>query len=232
MTVISMPTDLPVGRCTFGQARYDLIEQSDTTGAQSARLLGPPRWTLALGSPDLLTYTQQGKWDAMVFSLRGRVNHLAAFDPGRPVPQGTYAGSMILDASISAGATSMTINGGTVGTLLAGDWLQIGAGLGTSQLVKVMADATSVPSGSSVFAWDNAGVFSWTNGGAFTWNVTGVITVTFEPPARQAFGLGTSIVWDHPVGYYKSQASNQQASYTPGFLGAGAFALDLLEAFS
>jgi hypothetical protein len=232
MSVITMSTTLSVGQASIGQARYDMVEQSETTGTQSVRTLGPPRWSMSLRSRPVQSFTDAKAWETMVWSLRGRVNHLAAYDPGRPVPQGTYLGAMQLDAAIAAGATSMTINGGTVGTLIAGDWLQIGTGLGTSQLVKVMADATSVPSGSSAFSWTNAGAFSWTNGGAFTWNVTGIITVTFEPPARQAFGYGTAVTWDHPVAYYKAQAANNQMSYTPGFVGAGEYSLDLLEAFS
>lgn len=232
MTVINMSTALSVGQASIGQARFDMVEQSEITGSQSVRSFGPPRWSMSLRSRDVISFTDAKLWEAMVFSLRGRVNHLAAFDPGRPTPQGTYAGTMQLDAAVAAGATSMTINGGTVGTLVTGDWLQIGTGLGTSQLVKVMADATSVPSGSSAFAWDNAGVFSWTNGGAFTWNVTGVITVTFEPPARQAFGVGTAVTWDHPVAYYKAQSANTQSTYTPGFVGSGGYALELLEVFS
>lgn len=131
-----MPAALSVG-----QARYDIVEQSDSTGTQATRLLGPARWTLALQSQPVQSFAQAGLWESMVYGLRGRVNHLAAFDPGRVLPAGTLRGSPVLSAIAAAGATTATLVGGTNGTLLAGDLLQIGTGLGTSQTVKVMADA-------------------------------------------------------------------------------------------
>ena len=50
MAVITMPTDLVVAQATVGQVRYDLVEQSESTGDQATRLLGPPRWVLSLQS--------------------------------------------------------------------------------------------------------------------------------------------------------------------------------------
>ena len=71
---------------------------------------------------------------------------------------------MSLSAAAAKGAVSASIAGGN-GTLKAGDWLQIGAlGLGSSQLVCLTADAT-VPG-----------------------------AVTFEPPLRQAFASGATVV--------------------------------------
>jgi hypothetical protein len=178
------------------------------------------------------SFAQAGQWEALVFGARGRVNHIAAYDPGRTLPAGTLRGSPVLSAIGAAGATTATLVGGTNGTLLAGDLLQIGTGLGTSQTVKIMADATSNPASFVSFAWDNAGVFSWTNGGAFTWGDTGTIAVTFEPPLRQAYVQSSVVTYDHPLIYCKAQAANAQGSYVPGYLGQGSYSLDLLEAFA
>ena len=76
-------------------------------------------------------------------------------------------------------------------TLLAGDWLQIGTGLGTSQLVKVMSSAFEAPDGT--------------------------MAVAIEPPLRTAFAGGAPVTWDKPVAYYK-QTSAPQWSYRPGRL--------------
>ena len=232
MAVITMPTDLVVGGCTVGQARFDMVEQSDSNGNIATRLLAPPRWTFALQSRAVQSFAEAGKWEALVYGLRGRVNHLAVYDPGRTEPAGTLRGSPVLNAAVLAGATSMELVGGTIGTMLAGDWLQIGTGLGTSQTGKVIADAVSNPATSNAFTWDNGGAFTWDNGGAFTWTNNGTVTLTFEPPLRAGYPLGTPVAWDRPLVYCKAQQGNPQASYVPGYLGQGGYALDLIEQFA
>jgi hypothetical protein len=385
VSIISWPTSLSTAaEFTIGQQRYDVTESSDSTGADAARLLGPPRWTVGLRSVEALNLTQAGAWEAMLLSLRGRVNHLALHDPVRAVPNGTLRGSPTLNASASAGATSIVltgvrptnnlltqtrafdasgwtaINGGTVTantatdpfgnvsadtltdgnagasagrrqtvtvpndsasycyslyvkktsggtshtlqaqlqfqggsatskvgrintdlgtvlagtgitvtdvdanwwrmsfahtndssgnttlrfdifpavntyggttadpadtgsaivacaqleigttasayappTLLAGDWLQIGTGVGTSQLVKVTADAVAA--------------------------IDGTMTVSFEPPLRTAFASSTAVTWDKPVAYYK-QTSSPQWGYRARM--STGYALDLLESWT
>lgn len=229
-----MPADLPIASASWGQARYDLVEASDSTGVQSVRLLGPPRWTLSMRSAEVLPLAKAGKWEAVVYPLRGRVNHLAAFNPGRATPAGTITGSLRTTTVLAAGATSMTLIGGlNGGTLLAGDMLQIGTGLGTSQLVKVVADATPTGTG-SVFAWQLGGpAFTWQLGGpAFTWINSGTITVTFEPPLRQGFAQDTAVTWNHPIAYFKAMQPNSGGSFIPGRAGEGGYSLDLIEAFN
>ena len=384
MSIISWPTSLSTAaEFTLGQQRYDVTESSDSTGADAARLLGPPRWTVSLRSADAVPLAEAGAWEAMLLQLRGRVNHLALHDPVRAVPQGNLRGSPILNATAAAGATSLvlanvrhadnlliyqrsfdnaawtlvsgatvtpdttasppgsssadtitdpnaagsalvrqsvavaddstayvgsvfvrktsggtsptfairlTFTGGSAATaiakfntdtgavlsgtmtvesysgtwwriyksiandasgntglqldlfpaiaahglsttdvtatgsaivwsaqlqpgttptdydladLKAGDWLQIGSGVGTSQLVKVTADAQEV----------NAGT----------------MTVSFEPPLRTAFSAGTAVTWNRPVAYYK-QTSSPQWGYRARM--STGYALDLLESWT
>lgn len=226
-----MPADLVVGQASVGQVRFDLVEQSESTGAQSTRLLGPPRWSLSLQSRPVQSFAEAGKWEALLYGARGRVNHIAAYDPGRTLPAGTLRGTPRLSAIVAAGTTSATLVGGSLGTLLAGDLLQFGTGLGTSQTVKVIADATSVPSTGGSFVWDNTGVFVWSNAGTFVWTLDGTIAISFEPPLRAGYVQDTPVSYTRPVIYCKAQAANQGGSYTPGFIGQGGYALDLLEAF-
>lgn len=387
MSVITLPAGLkmPAG-CTIGQQRYDLTESSDSTGSQAARLLGPPRWQMSLRSVDALTLAEAGLWEAMILQLRGRVNHLAMYDPVRSAPAGTLRGAPTLNATASAGASSIVLAGvrnsrnlltqtrafggtawtavngctvtantatapdGTVtadtltdanasanatmrqavtvaddtaaytgsvfllkttggtsptvllqlvfvggsgaasqlrvdtdaGTVLAGsgnvvsysanwwrvdtsvandasgntslrfeaypainahglggsnvattgsctawgaqlelgssvsayegatlqpgDWLQLGSGVGTSQLVKVVAAAAEA--------------------------ADGTMTVTFEPPLRTAFSAGSAVTWDKPLAYFK-QTSAPQWSYRLGNTRkAGGYAIDLLESWT
>lgn len=203
MSVIALPTGLMIAECSISQARYDMAEMSDASGHAAARLFGPPRWRVSLRSHASLSLALSAQWEAMLLQLRGGVNHLSVYDPVRTAPQGTYRGTVTLSGSHSAGATSLALTGGSgTQTLLAGDWLQVGTGVGTSQLVKVMANATA-------------------SGGA--------ITVTVEPPLRTAFSNGTAVTWNKPLAYYK-QTSEPAWSYAAART-SGGYAVDLLESW-
>lgn len=184
MTVITLPTNLPLGDgCGFGLRRYDMQATSEPTGAQQDRPLGPPRWALSLVQPRALSLRDAGRWEALQAQLRGRINRLYAWDPVRKAPQGTLRGTLTLTSTLAAGATSMAVSGST-GTVLAGDLLQIGTGLGTSQLVKVVADGTQAAitfepplrlgysSGTTVI-WDKPGAYFALQASAASWTYTG-----------------------------------------------------------
>jgi hypothetical protein len=207
MSVIATPSGLIIAECSFGQARYDQVELSDATGHAAARIFGPPRWRVSIRSHQALPLAQAAIWDAMLLQLRGGINHLSFGDPVRKVPLGTMRGTLTLNGAHSAGAVSLSVTGGAgqaSTTLKTGDWLQIGTGLGTSQLVKVMADATA--------------------------NGSGVIALTIEPPLRTAFSGGAAVTWNAPIGYFK-QTSEPLWNYAPG-RSAGGFAADLLESWT
>lgn len=221
MSVITVPTALPVaasGGFTWGQRRFDLVTSSDATGATQVRPMGPPRWTVSMNCPAVVTNAQAGEWQSMLLRLRGRVNHLAVFDAARPYPRGTARGTMFLKVAASAGATTAAITGaGISGTLLKGDKLQISTGVGTSQLVQIVSDATSVPSSQVTVTWTNtaAQTVTWTNSAAqtVTWARTGTISITFEPPLRYSFQAGTSVTWSKPVAYFKATNDSSQWAY-------------------
>lgn len=209
MSVINMPAVLQVGLFAWGQADFSLTEISDQTGAASSRSFGPPRWTLSMGSLEAMSPVQAGIWEALVAQLRGRVNHLAAWDITRPAPQGTMRGTLTMNSAAVAGDVALSITGGAgqaATTLLRGDWLQLGTGLGTSQLVKVCADATA--------------------------NGSGVIAVTVEPPLRLGFSGGAAVAWSTPLCYFKRSSSRSSWQGVPGALLLGGHSLDLLEQWS
>jgi hypothetical protein len=76
------------------------------------------------------------------------------------------------------------------GTLLAGDLLQVGTGLGTAQVVMVTADAAATD--------------------------VGAMTVSTEPPLRVAHSSGAVVVWDKPSCYFKLSGQASQWAYTNG----------------
>jgi hypothetical protein len=208
MAIITPSTAIICARFAFGQRRSDIAEVSEVTGAASIRLGGPPRWKLAMESPQMLNPAQVAIWQPLLMNLRGRVNHLAMWDIGQLAPLGTMRGTMTISGTPAAGATSVTITAGVgqaATTLKANDWLQFGSGL-TSQLVNVTADATA--------------------------NGSGVITVTFEPPLRAALTNGSAVTWDRPVAHYKMVNSDFLLEYNPAYLTKGGVALDLLEQWS
>lgn len=210
MTIITLPTTLPLGQNSgVGQRRFDLFSQSESSGSQQTRLLGPPRWTLRLVQPAILNLTDGGTWAALLMQLRGRVNVLAAWDPARPAPRGTLRGTLTLSATAAAGATSISITGGSgqAGrTLLAGDWLTIGTGLGASQLVMATAPVTM----------DGAG--------------TGA--VAFEPPLRAGFASATEVTWDKSLAYYRQQTDASTWGYDGGGMFVTGLSIDLMEVWA
>ena len=189
----------------MGQARYDLAGMSDSTGTQQVRVMGPPRWVLTLTQPPALALAQAGAWQALVAQMRGRINHLAAWDPVRNQPLGTMRGTPTLSALAAAGTPTLALATGQAGsTLLAGDWLQLGTGLGTSQLVMVVANATA--------------------------DGTGAMSVTVEPPLRQQFASATAVTWQRALAYYRSVGGSSTWRYAGGNAVQG-MSLDLLEAW-
>jgi hypothetical protein len=191
VSVIAWPTTLAPGPGSgFGQARYDLSFMSDATGAQQDRVLGPPRWQLSIVQPSVLPADLAGQWQAVIMRLRGRVNHLAAWNFGRPRPLGTLSGPLTLNASAAVGAVVLVVTGGTPGaTMLRGDLLQVGTGLGTSQAVMVTDDAV-------------------VSGG-------GLITLATEPPLRTAFAGGAAITLEKPLAYFKLTTTGSTWNYQP-----------------
>ncbi len=119
MAIVNWPAALVPGPGSgFGQRRFDLSFASETTGAQQDRILAPPRWQLSLAAPESLSPALAGQWQAVIMALRGRVNHLQAWDFGRAQPLGTARGVMTLGASAAAGATTVTLAGVTGANLL------------------------------------------------------------------------------------------------------------------
>lgn len=209
-TVITLPTSLLFApESGMGQARFDVLAASDTTGTVQARELAPPKWTLKLLQPQRLTRPEAGQWRSVALQLAGRTHVLAAYDPNRRAPAGTARGTATLVAPQGAGAVVATLGGLTPGaTLLAGDLLQFGTGLGTSQLVELTADATATSGGEAAIA--------------------------FTPPIRPglSFLAGATITLEHARGYFRRTSNATQWAGSHGGVMVTGLALDLMEAWS
>lgn len=210
MAIIAFPAGLVVAQFAWGQTDYSLTEISDQSGASSTRTFGPPRWTCQIGSDANMAPVQAGVWEAFVTQLRGRVNHAAVYDVTRPQPQGTWLGATpTLLNTVAAGVSGLSIAADATQafhTLLRGDMLQVGTGIGTSQLLKVVADATAFSGGQ--------------------------IDLTFEPPLRLGFTAGAAITLVKPLAYFKRSSGKSIWQGVPGALLLGGHSLDLLEQWS
>lgn len=191
----------------MGQRTFDLMGASETTGSVQVRVMAPPRWTLTLVQPERLALGEAALWKALQVGLRGAANVLAAHDPLRPLPLGTLRGTPTLAAAAAEGDTTATLAcglGQAGATLVAGDWLQFGSGLGTSQMVMLMADAVV----------DGAGN----------------CPIVFEAPLRAAMAAGTAVTWNKPLAYYRraSQGGVSWRGSNHGML-VQAMVLEMLE---
>lgn len=195
MAVIQIPAGLSVARQTWAQKRND-VEFRSAFGAQAVEA-SSPLWSTSIES----TSKRPELWHALMLQLRGRTNQVALWNMGRPQPKGTMRGAMTL-AAVFQGATSLTItSAGQAGkTLLAGDFLGVGAGL-TQQVVMVTGSATA--------------------------NASGVITVPTEAALRNPFSGGAVVTWYRPCALFRNQNSVSQWEYVPGR--TQGMSLDLLE---
>jgi hypothetical protein len=199
MAIITFPSTLKVARCSWSQQRND-VEFRSMFGSQAVEG-SVPTWLVTLEATPGLE-ANGGGWKALGMQLRGKTNQLAMWDLARPKPLGTMRGTMTLNADAAQGATTLSViaSGQTSKTLLQGDYLGIGSLL-TQQVVMVTADATS--------------------------NGSGVISVTVEPPLRNAFLAGESITWDKPKALFR-RVDSKFGWQNYGAVVEG-FTLDLIE---
>lgn len=140
-------------------------------------------------------------WQVLMLQLRGKTNQLALWNFGRPVPLGTMRGTMTLGVTVQGATTlSITASGQAGKTLLAGDYLGVGSGL-NQQVVMVTANATA--------------------------NASGVISVSVEPPLRNAFAAGSIVTWNRPCALFRRTDSKTGWEYEPRVVRG--MSLDLLE---
>lgn len=206
-TVVTPPSGILFGpNCGIGEVRYDGLDVADSTGSVQVRLKGHPRWTMTLASPQRMTRAEAAKWQALVLQLKGRVNVLAIGDVVNSAPRGTMRGTITLRSAHAAGAETLllTAGSGQAGTtLLAGDWLQVATGYGTSQLVCITDDAVA--------------------------NGSGQIDVVIAHPLRNAYGSGTAVTWSSPVGHFRVTQDRSSWQYVNTGMHVSGFGLDLLE---
>lgn len=187
MSIITLPSSLVIDKQSWGQQRQDVLFRS-MFSSQSVEV-SSPLWVTTISSPQQYESTS-GNWQAFLMSIRGQTNQVAMGNLARVVPIGTMRGTMTLNSSAAAGATVLSITAGSgqaSKTLVAGDFLQLGTST-TQQMVMVIANATS--------------------------DVNGIISVSIEPPLRNAFSSGAGVIWDHPKALFRRSDSVSSWDYS------------------
>ncbi|MGI4849316.1 MAG: hypothetical protein ACRYGK_14425 [Janthinobacterium lividum] len=199
MAVIIWP-DYRVARFSWRKANQATTFKS-VFGSQSLEAATPLVEVSMTGVSESRVIARQIQ--ATIDALDGFKNQLALWNLELPVPAGTMRGAMTLAASISQGATVISVAGGAsqaAKTLLAGDLLGFGAGI-NQQVVRVAANATA--------------------------NASGTIALTLSTPLRYQFAAGDAIAWDHPKALFRLASAAPAVNF--GAEGAEAWALDLIE---
>jgi len=200
MSVITYPVGLNIAKQSWGLFRND-IEFRSLFGVQALEA-SPPLWQTTLTAVDGLA-SLAGQWQSLMLSLQGRVNQLAMYNLGRPVPVGTMRGSITFSINHPAGTTicTLTAGSGQAGkTLKAGDYLGFGSG-STQQVVMVMADCTA--------------------------DGSGTITPTIFPAMRNAMTSGAGVTWNYPTALFRLRNPSPKWDYDSTMISG--MNMDLLE---
>lgn len=175
-TVITLASDILLGNFAISLRNYDVEEVSPLTGHSDVNVFGHPRWAAVIQPMSGLEKRFAAAWEVLALQFRGKRNVVALWDVVKPEPLGTLRTNPTLVSAASRSATLACGAGNAGKTLLAGDWIQLGDGLGVSQLVKLTEASTA--------------------------NGSGQMTVAFEPYLRISLTGGLPCRVIRPVAYY------------------------------
>ncbi len=131
----------PVGLCPESidvGLKQDVQQNRSRSGKTSTFEMPGATWVMTLTFSNSAEWLDRPKVEALITSLRGGANRLSAPHFGRPIPRGALRGSPLLAASVSAGASSLSLKNCN-GTLQAGDFIGLGG-----QLLMVESDVSPV----------------------------------------------------------------------------------------
>ena len=130
---LALPTSIGIAEITLSANNAVAISQSPFTFQQQIIQHPGQRWTASVSIPPVRRDLAE-PWVAFLLALNGPVGTFLLGDPNAKAPQGTATSATITGAARSSSPTiTMT------GTLLAGDYIQIGSGA-TATLHKVLQD--------------------------------------------------------------------------------------------
>jgi hypothetical protein len=130
---LALPTSIGIAEITLSANNAVAISQSPFTFQQQIIQHPGQRWTASVTIPPVRRDLAE-PWVAFLLAMNGPVGTFLLGDPNAKAPQGTATSATITGAARSSSPT-ITM----AGTLLAGDYIQIGSGV-TATLHKVLQD--------------------------------------------------------------------------------------------
>ena len=130
---LTLPTSIGIANITLYANNAVAISQSPFTFQQQIIQHAGQRWTASVSIPPVRRDLAE-PWNAFLLALNGPVGTFLLGDPNAKAPRGTASTATLTG---TAGSSSPTIT--MTGTLLAGDYIQLGSN-GTSTLHKVLVD--------------------------------------------------------------------------------------------
>ena len=130
---LALPTSIGIAEITLSANNAVAISQSPFTFQQQIIQHPGQRWTASVSIPPVRRDLAE-PWVAFLLAMNGPVGTFLLGDPNAKAPQGTATSATITGAARSSSPT-ITM----AGTLLAGDYIQIGSGA-TATLHKVLQD--------------------------------------------------------------------------------------------
>ena len=130
---LTLPTSIGIANITLSANNAVAISQSPFTFQQQIVQHAGQRWTASVSIPPVRRDLAE-PWNAFLLSLNGPVGTFLLGDPNGKEPRGTSSSATLTG---TAGSSSPTIT--KTGTLLAGDYIQLGSGA-TATLHKVLDD--------------------------------------------------------------------------------------------
>ena len=132
---LSVPTTIGLAQVEFTASNAVALSQSPFTYDSQVHAYPGQSWSVSVTLPALNRAFME-PWVAFLLSLRGQYGTFLMGDPNGKTPRGTATSATV---SGSSGSSSLTIS--MSGTLLAGDYIQLGTG-SNATLHKVLADRT------------------------------------------------------------------------------------------
>jgi len=194
-----LPTT-PVARSASINSQQSTIVSVTTSGRKQARQIDGQRFAITLSYPPM-TRAEFSPIKAFIIKQRSQLENFTIIPPTESNAQGVASTVISTDASISAGATTCTVDGMTVSTngiLKAGDYFRF---TGQEKVYMAVNDLNADGSGEG--------------------------TLTFEPPLRSDVTDDTILIYDN-VDFTVSLTANTQ-EYNIGTTNLYAYELDVIE---
>jgi hypothetical protein len=132
---LSTPTTIGIANIEFTATNAVAVSRSPFTFSQQVHTYPGQMWSASVTIPPLRKEFVE-PWVAMLLGLRGQTGTFLLGDPNNVAPRGTATSATV---SGSSGDSSVTVT--MTGTLLAGDYIQLGSGADAT-LHKVLLDKT------------------------------------------------------------------------------------------